>query len=153
MAAFASKAAFVCMNVYSYGKHGCQKMTSKRISMKYLVLIMCLSVGIKVHAADMPAIAKDHCAGCHAVEKKLYAPSFKDIAMKYRGNADIANKLTESINKGGLFGWNCNTGVRMPAKGLNANDKEIKAMVDFIVDLSIEDSSSKKSTTLSYYPM
>jgi len=108
--------------------------------MKYIVLIMCLLNDLNVYAADMPAIAKDHCGGCHAVEKKLYAPSFRDIAIKYRGDIDAANKLTENINRGGTFGWN--TGIRMPAKGL-ANDREIKAMVEFIIGLSIADSSSK----------
>jgi len=107
--------------------------------MKYIVLIMCLLIDINVHAADMPAIAKDHCGGCHAVEKRLYAPSFRDIAIKYHGNAEAVIKLTENINKGGTFGWN--TGIIMPAKGM-ANDREIKAMVDFIVGISIADSNS-----------
>ncbi len=118
-----------------------QKIAKKIIFVKYIVLIMCLLIDINAHAADMPAIAKDHCGGCHAVENKLYAPSLKEIAMKYRGDADIVNKLTENTNRGGVFGWNA--GMRMPARGLNANDKEIKAMVEFIVDLSIADSSSK----------
>jgi cytochrome c551/c552 len=92
-------------------------------------------------AADMPAIGKDHCGGCHAVEKKLYAPSFRDIAIKYRGDVDEVNKLTENINRGGMFGWNMS--IRMPAKGLGASDREIEGMVKFIVSLSIADSSSK----------
>ncbi|MDD5300981.1 MAG: c-type cytochrome [Gallionella sp.] len=109
--------------------------------MKYIVLIMCLLIDINAHAAEIPAIAKDHCGGCHAVEKTLYAPSLKAIAMKYRGDADAANKLTEAINRGGVSGWN--SGMRMPPRGLNANDKEIKAMVEFIIELSAEDSGSK----------
>ena len=109
--------------------------------MKYIILIMCLLIDINVHAADMPAIAKDHCGGCHAVEKKLYAPSFRDIAIKYRGDVDAVNKMTENVNRGGTFGWNA--GVCMPAKGLGANDREIKAMIEFIVGLPIADSSSK----------
>ena len=93
--------------------------------------------------ADMPAIGKDHCGGCHAVEKKLYAPAFRDIAIKYRSEADAVNKLTENINRGGAFGWNM--GMRMPAKGLGANDREIKAMVEFILGLPIADSNSEYS--------
>ena len=104
--------------------------------MRYTILIMCLLISTNARSADMPAIAKDHCGGCHAVEKNLYAPSFNDIAKKYRGDTDEAQKLTEHINSGGVFGWN--TGLRMPAKGLGANDKEIKAMVDFIVSLSTD---------------
>lgn len=109
--------------------------------MKHIVLIMCLLVDINVQAADMPAIGKDHCGGCHEIEKKLYAPSFRDISNKYRGDVDAVNKLTENVNKGGTFGWN--TGICMPAKGLGASDREIKAMIEFIVGLSIADSNSK----------
>lgn len=118
-----------------------KEMGKKRIFMKYVVLIMCLLIDINAYAAEIPAIAKDHCGGCHAVEKTLYGPPLKAIAAKYRGDADAANKLTEIINRGGTFGWN--SGMRMPARGLNANDKEIKAMVEFIIDLSVEDSGSK----------
>ena len=109
--------------------------------MKYIVLIMCLLININVHAAGIPVIAKDHCGGCHAIEKELYAPSFRDIAIKYHGDIDEVKKLTEHINNGGKFGWNMD--VSMPAKGLGANDREIKAMVDFIVGLSIAGSDSK----------
>ena len=109
--------------------------------MKYIMLTMCLLIDINAHAADMPAIGKDHCGGCHAVENELYAPSFKDIAIKYRGDIDAINKLTEHINSGGIFGWN--TGLRMPAKGLGASDREIKGMVEFIAGLSNSNLSSK----------
>ncbi|MDD5299301.1 MAG: c-type cytochrome [Gallionella sp.] len=116
-------------------------MVNNKMFMKYIALIICLLMDINAHAAEMPAIAKDHCGGCHAVEKTLYAPSLKAIAMKYRGDADAANKLTEIINRGGTSGWN--SGMRMPPRGLNANDKEIKAMVEFIIELSTEDSGTK----------
>ena len=105
--------------------------------MKYIVLIMCLLINIHVHAADMPAIGKDHCGGCHEVEKELYAPSFREIAIKYRGDIDVINKLTKHVNSGGIFGWN--TGIRMPAKGLGASDREVKSMVEFIAGLPIAD--------------
>ena len=111
--------------------------------MKYIVLIICLLIDININAqaTDLPAIGKDHCGGCHEVDKKLYAPSFRDIAIKYRGDPDAANKLTENINKGGTFGWN--TGLCMPAKGLGAFDREVKGMVEFIINLPIEDSGQK----------
>ena len=109
--------------------------------MKYTMLIIGLLIGANVQAADMPAIGKDHCGGCHEVEKKLYAPSFKDIAIKYHGDADAVNKLTENINKGGAFGWN--TGIRMPAKGVGAGDREVNGMVKFIIGLSIDDSKAQ----------
>ena len=109
--------------------------------MKYTVLILCLLININAHATEMPAIGKDHCGGCHEVDKKLYAPSFRDIARKYRGDPDAASKMTENVNKGGTFGWN--SGICMPAKGLGAFDREVKGMVEFIMSLPAEDSSQK----------
>ena len=99
------------------------------------------SIQVESGLTEMPAIGKDHCGGCHAVEEKLYAPSFRDIAIKYRGDIDAVSKLTKHINSGGMFGWNM--GIRMPPKGIGANDREVKAMVEFITGLPIEDPNSK----------
>ena len=107
--------------------------------MKYAILILCLFMNIDAHATDIPKIGKDHCGGCHEVDKKLYAPSFREIARKYHGDADAVSKMTENINKGGTFGWN--TGLYMPAKGLGAFDREVKGMVEFIMNLPAENSS------------
>ena len=118
-----------------------QRIAKNGMLIKCMVLVMCLLMDTNAQAADMPAIGKDHCGGCHEVEKKLYAPSFRDIANKYRGDADAFDKLTENINRGGMFGWN--TGMRMPAKGLGAFDREVKGMVEFILGLPISNLSLK----------
>jgi cytochrome c len=52
------------------------------------------------------ALAKKHnCLICHAVDKKLVGPSFKDIAMKYKGQKAAAAKLEEKVKKGGSGVW------------------------------------------------
>jgi cytochrome c len=40
------------------------------------------------------------CMNCHAVDTKKVGPSFKDIAAKYKGNADAATKLVGEITSG-----------------------------------------------------
>jgi cytochrome c len=52
------------------------------------------------------------CVACHAVDKKLVGPSFKDIAAKYAGQKDAADKLAEKIVKGSSGVWGA---VPMPA--------------------------------------
>jgi cytochrome c len=52
------------------------------------------------------AMTKAGCMACHAKDKKLVGPSFKDIAAKYKGQADLVTKLSEKVRKGGsgVFG-------------------------------------------------
>ena len=51
------------------------------------------------------ALTKSGCMACHAKDKKLVGPSFKDIAAKYKGQ-DVSAKLFEKVRKGGsgVFG-------------------------------------------------
>ena len=52
------------------------------------------------------------CMACHAVERKLVGPSYKDVAAKYAGQPGAADKLAEKIVKGGVGVWGA---VPMPA--------------------------------------
>lgn len=51
------------------------------------------------------ALTKSGCMACHAKDKKLVGPSFKDIAAKYKGQ-DVTAKLFDKVRKGGsgVFG-------------------------------------------------
>ena len=53
--------------------------------------------------ADL-AKAKD-CLACHAVDKKVVGPAFKDIAAKYKGDKTAEAKLIEKVQKGGTGVW------------------------------------------------
>jgi cytochrome c len=52
------------------------------------------------------------CMACHAVERKIVGPSYKDVAVKYAGQKDAVDKLAEKIVKGGVGVWGP---VPMPA--------------------------------------
>ena len=39
---------------------------------------------------------------CHAVDKKVVGPSYKDVAKKYAGNAKAEAMLAEKVKKSGL---------------------------------------------------
>jgi len=51
-------------------------------------------------AAPEEAMTQAGCMACHAKDKKLVGPSFKDIAAKYKGQ-DVSAKLFEKVRKGG----------------------------------------------------
>ncbi len=82
--------------------------------MKTLVigLFAALSVasGAAVASADL-AKAKN-CLACHAMDKKLVGPAYKDVAAKYAGDKDAATKLAKKIREGGTGVWGQ---VPMPA--------------------------------------
>ncbi len=53
------------------------------------------------------------CMACHAVDRKLVGPSYKDVAAKYASQKDAAAAaLAEKIMKGGVGVWGP---VPMPA--------------------------------------
>ena len=58
-----------------------------------------LSSGAAFADADA-ALNKGGCMACHAKDKKIVGPAFKDIAAKYKGQ-DVAAKLFEKVRKGG----------------------------------------------------
>ncbi len=55
---------------------------------------------------------KKNCMACHAVDKKLVGPAYKDVAAKYANDKDAVKKLSEKIIKGGSGVWGP---VPMPA--------------------------------------
>jgi cytochrome c len=64
-------------------------------------------------AASMELARARNCMACHAVERKLIGPSFKEIAARYASGGDAAVKLMASkIVNGGAGAWGA---VPMPA--------------------------------------
>ncbi len=45
------------------------------------------------------------CLACHAVDKKLVGPAYKDVAAKYKGDKTAEAKLAEKVVKGGVGAW------------------------------------------------
>ena len=79
--------------------------------------------------ADMALATTKNCMACHAVDKKLVGPSYKDIATKYAGQADAVDKLSGKVVKGGSGVWGP---VPMPANS-QINDADAKKLVAWIL--------------------
>ena len=62
--------------------------------------------------ADLQLATAKNCMACHAIDKKLVGPSYKDIAAKYAGQKDAVDKLANKVMKGGSGVWGP---VPMPA--------------------------------------
>ncbi len=48
---------------------------------------------------------KNGCLNCHAVDRKVIGPAYKDVAAKYRGQPGIEDKLVAKIRNGGGGVW------------------------------------------------
>lgn len=81
--------------------------------MKRSMITLALALTVAAPAmADQALATSKNCMACHAVDKKLVGPSFKDVANKYAGQSDAVNKLAGKIVKGGSGVWGP---VPMPA--------------------------------------
>lgn len=82
-------------------------------------------------AADAMDLAKSkNCMACHAVDKKLVGPAYKDIAAKYAGDKGAVDKLALKIMKGGAGVWGA---IPMPAN--NVTDAEAKQLASWVLSL------------------
>ena len=77
--------------------------------------------------ANAELATKKNCLACHATDKKIVGPSYKDVAEKYAGQKDAAAKLAEKIQKGGVGAWGQ---IPMPANPVTADEaKQLAAWV------------------------
>jgi cytochrome c len=72
---------------------------------------------------------KKNCMACHATDKKLIGPSYKDVASKYAGQKDAADKLAQKIQKGGSGVWGA---VPMPANP-QVSEAEAKQLASWVL--------------------
>jgi cytochrome c len=79
--------------------------------------------------ADQALATAKNCMACHAIDKKLVGPSYKDVAAKYAGQKDAVDKLSVKIIKGGAGVWGP---VPMPANA-QVNDAEAKKLAAWVL--------------------
>ena len=97
-----------------------------------LVAIATLAAGIAASTparADLALATAKNCMACHAVDKKLVGPSYKDVAAKYAGQKDSAEKLAGKVIKGGSGVWGP---VPMPANA-QVSAEEAKNLVAWVL--------------------
>ncbi len=98
--------------------------------MKRALLILAASTAVAMPAmADLALAQSKNCMACHAVDKKLVGPSYKDIAAKYAGDKSAADKLATKIQKGGSGVWGA---IPMPANP-QVNDADAKKLAAWVL--------------------
>jgi len=97
-----------------------------------IALVVALSVATpSCVLADQSLAAAKNCMACHAADKKLVGPSYREVANKYSGQAGAADKLASKIINGGAGVWGP---VPMPANA-QVNATDAKKLADWILSL------------------
>jgi cytochrome c len=94
--------------------------------MKWIVIVAVASMGVLAagSAGAQEALAKSSgCLNCHAADTKKVGPSFKDIAAKYKGQADAEAKLAGEI-----------TGAKGHPQ-VKASADDVKSLVKWILSM------------------
>jgi cytochrome c len=81
--------------------------------------------------ADLALATSKNCMACHAVDKKLVGPAYKEVAAKYAGQKDAVDKLSTKIIKGGSGVWGP---VPMPAN-TQVSEAEAKKLAAWVLSL------------------
>ena len=69
------------------------------------------------------------CSGCHALDKRVVGPSFREIAQRYTGDAGAAARLAAKVRGGGQGAWGQ---VPMPpAAGIT--DPDLSMLVEWVL--------------------
>lgn len=109
--------------------------------MKKIITAIGVTALLGLGMAATPAMAnsgaeltqKNGCMACHGVDKKILGPGFKEVANKYKGNAQAVNLLVKKVKDGGSGVWGP---VPMPPNAGKVNDADLKTMVEYILSLN-----------------
>ncbi len=94
-----------------------------------LTLSLVALLGSTSAFADLKLATDKNCMACHAADKKVLGPSYKDVAAKYAGQKDAVAKLSVKIIKGGSGVWGA---VPMPANA-QVNEADAKKLATWIL--------------------
>jgi cytochrome c len=98
---------------------------------KHLLLALAFGAVAAPAFADADMAQKKNCMACHATDKKLIGPGYKEVAAKYAGQKDAADKLAQKIQKGGSGVWGA---VPMPANP-QVSEAEAKKLAEWVLKI------------------
>ena len=88
---------------------------------------LCTASGTALASLEL-AKAKN-CTACHAVDKKMIGPAYKDVAAKYANDKDAVAKLSERVRKGAVGNWGQ---IPMPPNP-QVSEAESEALVKWVL--------------------
>jgi cytochrome c len=102
--------------------------------MKIIAIVpgaLVLALGASPAFAQEALAQQNGCLACHAIDKKIVGPAYKQVAEKYRGDKGAEAKLVDKVKKGGVGVWGQ---VPMPPN-TQTSDADAHALVKWILSL------------------
>ena len=88
------------------------------------------ATGTLVNADDGQELLKGKdCVGCHKLDAKAVGPSYKQIAEKYKGDANAKEALVKKVKTGGAGNWGQ---IPMPPHP-KLEEEEIGKIIDWVL--------------------
>lgn len=94
-----------------------------------VVLGVFMTGAAMAEVTDLQLATSKNCMSCHAVERKVLGPSFKDVAAKYKDSKGAVDMLATKIMKGGSGVWGP---VPMPAN-TQVSDADAKKLAAWVL--------------------
>ena len=100
--------------------------TAKHIATGLVALGLLVAGNVQ---ADQALAQAKGCMACHQVATKVVGPAYKDVAAKYKDQADAAEMLAAKVKAGGVGTWGQ---IPMPPQP-TLSDDEITALVAWVL--------------------
>lgn len=100
--------------------------------MHRFVAIAALVTGVAIMQpvlADKEKAQAAGCMACHQVAVKVVGPAYKDVAAKYKDDADAKAMLIAKVRSGGVGTWGQ---VPMPSNAV-ISDADLSAVMDWVL--------------------
>lgn len=89
-----------------------------------------------VDQSKLALARKSGCLSCHAVNKKIVGPAWRDVAKRYKDVPDAKTTLITKVSKGGRGNWTEVVGTAaMPPYSPRVSDENIAQLVEFVLSL------------------
>ena len=104
-------------------------MNIQRISL-IAAAVGTLALSSAASAQDAAKLAQEKaCLACHAIDKKVVGPSYKEVAAKYKSDKNAEANLAKKIRAGGVGVWGQ---VPMPPS-TTVNEKEAAVLAKWVM--------------------
>lgn len=98
--------------------------------MKTLVLALTLTTtALPAALADQALASAKNCMACHAMDRKLVGPAYREVAKKYAGDPSATDRLARKIIQGGSGAWGA---VPMPANP-QVSESDAKKLASWVL--------------------
>ena len=84
----------------------------KPLSLRSVLIAVALGAACSAASANEGLAKAKNCFACHAVDKKLVGPGYKEVAAKYKTDKEAVARLSKKVRDGGVGVWGQ---VPMPA--------------------------------------